>query len=216
MAFHSHFNRLLDVEKWWGLNCVSFTASDLTRPRSEQECWHRLQEALDVPVEVHLAASRLPSEARITLQEVIMQWHGSDAASALQRAVRDLEGLQLFTFRCDMSLDGSGASPDLERNAHDTEALLWRIGREFSPLVTRYLAALLSYVKQNEYDAPFALDGKLGAGRLLSLKRETVRQLNNLDQQRAAMRAKFSSAARVSALGEPEAHEAVAGPQFRP
>ena len=71
LAFHSHFARLLDVEKWWGLICVSFSESDLTQPWTEQECWHKLQEALDVPVEVHFAPSRMPAKARVTLQEVI-------------------------------------------------------------------------------------------------------------------------------------------------
>jgi len=203
-AFHSHFARLLDVEKWWGLNCVSFTTSDLTESWTEQECWHKLQDALDVPVEVQLDPSRMPAAARLTLQEVIMQWNASDALPALQRTVRDLEGLQLSTFRRDLNFDASGASPASRRNAHDAAALQWRIGRELSPLITRYVTTLLGYVKQSQNVAPIASQGKFHPSHLLSLKKDTVRQLNSLDQERAAMRANFASSS------------SVASPQFHP
>ncbi len=216
LAFHSHFARLLDVEKWWGLNCVSFSESDLTQPWTEQECWRKLQEALDVPVEVHFAPSRMPAKARVTLQEVILEWDPSDALPALQRAVREMEGLQWFTFRCDLNLDASVASPAAQRNAHDLEALQWRIGQELSPLVSRYLIVLLNYVKQCQSNRQLASDAKFGASGLHWLKRETVRQLNDLDQKRAAMRVKFSSASRASELSAVEVHGTNSGPAPRP
>jgi hypothetical protein len=209
LAFHSHFARLLDVEKWWDLNCVSFSESDLTEPRTEQECWHKLQEALDVPVEVHFAPSRMPAKARLTLQEVIMEWDAADALPALQRAVRELEGLQWLTFQCDLNLDASVASPAMQRNAHDLEALQWRIGREFSPLVARYLTVLLNYLKQCQPNGQLASDARFGASRLHPLKNQTVQQLNDLDQKRAAMRAKYSSASRPSELGAVDSGDAI-------
>jgi hypothetical protein len=220
LAFHSHFARLLDVEKWWGLNCVSFTEADLTQPWTEQECWRKLQEALDVPVEVHFAPSRMPAKALVTLQEAILEWDTSDALPALQRAVRELQGLQWFTFRCDLTLDAPAASPAVQRNAHDLQALQWRIGRELSPLVSRYLAVLLNYVNQSQSNGRLASDAKFGASSLRWLKSETVRQLNDLDQKRAAMRAKFSSASRASEVGAAGASGTNSGPapspQFHP
>jgi len=198
LAFHSHFARLLDVEKWWGLNCVSFTASDLTAPRTAQTCWHKLQDALDVPVEVHIAPTRTPTQARLTLQEVILQWDAVSARAALQRTVRELEGLQWFTYRCDLNLDASGASPATVRNAHEMEALQLRISQELSPLVTRYMAVLLNYIKQGPNEGPSALEGKVHSVSV-SLKNKTVRLLNDLDQQREAIRTKF-----LSVSGGPE------------
>ena len=212
LAFHSHFARLLDVEKWWGLNCVSFSESDLTQPWTAQECWHKLQEALDVPVEVHFAASRMPAEARVTLQEVILEWDASDALPALQRAVRELEGMQWFTFRCDLNLDASVGSLAAQRNAHDLEALQRRIGRELSPLASRYLAVLLNYLKQCQSNGRLASDARFGASSLHWLKSETVRQLNDLDQKRAAMRAKFSSVSRASEVSAAGASGTNSGP----
>jgi hypothetical protein len=216
LAFHSHFGRLLDVEKWWGLSCVSFSEADLTQPRTAQECWRKLQEALDVPVGVQFAASRMPAPARVTLQEVILQWNASDALPALQRAVRELEGMQWFTFRCDLNLDASVGSLAAQRNAHDLEALQRRIGRELSPLASRYLAVLLNYLKQCQSNGRLASDAKSGASSLHWLKSETVRRLNDLDQERAAMRAKFLSASSASEFSAVEVHGTNSGPAHGP
>jgi hypothetical protein len=212
VAFHSHFARLLDVEKWWGLNCVNFSASDFTERWTEQECWHKLQEALDVPVQVHFAPSRMPSEARVTLQEAITQWDGADALAALERSVRALKGLQWFTFRGNLNLDASVASPAAQRSLHDLEALQWRMSKELSPLITDYLAVLLSYIKQSQPNGQLASDAKSLPSRLLFLKGDTVRQLNNLDQKRAVLRAKYSSASRPSGLSAPDEHGISASP----
>ena len=57
-AYSRHFNQMLDVEKWWGLTCVSFTGTDPTAHFSPNETWKKLQEALDVPVEVRLERGR--------------------------------------------------------------------------------------------------------------------------------------------------------------
>ena len=225
LAFHSHFAGLLDVEKWWALNCVGYTSSDLTEPLTEQQCWQKLRDALDVPVEVLLDASRTSAAARLTLQEVIMQWNASDASTALQRSVRDLEGLQMFTFRCDLNLDASGAAAALQRNVSDLRASQWLMGRELNPLIARYQIVLRNYLKQSQASAPLSTTGKSSASRLLSLKLETVRQLNDLDKERAAMWAKSPSAIRAAELGalqalEAEANKANTSPapsrQFRP
>jgi hypothetical protein len=220
LAFHSHFARLLDVEKWWGLNCVSFSALDFTKPWTEQECWHKLQEALDVPVEVHFAASRMPTAARVTLQEVIMQWDATDAWPALQRALRELRGLQWFTMRGNLNLDASVASLAMQRNLHDLQALQRRMSQELSPLVSGYLAVLASYVRQSQSNPQLASEARFSGSRLHLLKSETVRQLNNLDKKRAAMRTKSSSSPRAAELSALEVHGTNSGPAlgapFRP
>jgi len=89
-AFSPYFARLLDVEKWWGLACVNFTGVDLASRFSPPDSWHKLQQALDVPVLVHFSPDRLPAEAEITLQEVITTWEPAQASAALQRAFEKL------------------------------------------------------------------------------------------------------------------------------
>jgi hypothetical protein len=206
VAYHPHFDSLLDVEKWWSLNCVNFTDSDFAAPTTERECWHKLQETLDVPVEVHLESSRLPTEARLTLQEVITQWKSSEALPALQRTVRGLEDLQLFTFRCDLNLDGDVATQAALQNARRTETWQWHLAKELNPLVTRYLVTLLDYMKQSQYDAPFASGGKYGGSRVQALKDETIKRLDELDRQRETIRAQFlptTGESKLSALTVP-------------
>jgi hypothetical protein len=211
-AFHSHFAGLLDVEKWWGLNCVSFSETDLTRPRTEEECWHKLQDALDVPVDVHFSASRMPAPACVTLQEVIEQWKDSDALPALQRAVRELEGLQWFTFRCDLNLDESVSSPGAQRNAQQWDALQRRMSQELGPLVNRYLTVLASYVRQLEAASQGEPDKRTPASRLYPLKHEVARQLNNLDRERDAMRSRIPAVSQTAEVKQTETPRQNSGP----
>ena len=191
-AFHTHFHRLLDVEKWWALNCVAFTESDLTENGTEKECLQRLQKVLDVPVQARLAKSMLPTEILLTLQEVILQWDADKARPVLQRAVRGLEELQMYTYRYEMNLDAS--TPAAQRDVRARAAGQLGVAREVSPLVTRYLTTLINYQKQG------AGDGSYSARTLL--RKETVKQLNELDRQREALRAKFMTAKRASELSQ--------------
>lgn len=92
-GFQAHFDTLLDVEKWWSLNCVEFARQDIGEPLAPGECWKKLQAALDVPVQVHFASNQMPAEADITLQEAIAQWPQTDAHAALCRTIGDLQAL---------------------------------------------------------------------------------------------------------------------------
>jgi hypothetical protein len=93
-AFAPHFNQLLDVEKWWGLVCINFTGEDFAARFSPSDSWHQLQQALDVPVEVHFSPDHLPAQAEITLQEVIKTWQPAQVEAALQRAAANLSALR--------------------------------------------------------------------------------------------------------------------------
>jgi hypothetical protein len=195
LAFHSHFAQLLDVEKWWGLTCVNFAEAEATKAWTVQDYWHKLQDALDVPVDVRFAPSLMPARACVTLQEVIMQWSDADALAAFQRAARELEGLQWTTFRADLNLDASVASQNTQRGERTAGELRLRISQQASPLVNRYLTVLLDYMKERpaneEERTPANFHVHPG-------KREFVRELNELDQERENLRAKFASASNSS------------------
>jgi hypothetical protein len=115
-AFSPYFSNLLDVEKWWGLVCVNFTTMDSAAHFSPPDSWRKLQDALDVPVEVHFSPDRLPAQAEITLQEAITAWEPAQALAAWERASDKLMMLR------------PRISPDLE------------------PLLDRYLDVLQSYL----------------------------------------------------------------------
>jgi hypothetical protein len=101
-AFRSQFTKLLDVEKWWALTCVSFSGNQVVQKWSPEESRKHLQDLLDVPVEVHLAADRLPTAAAITLQEVVQNWDRASETSALERTI---SGLQILHWHCAPELD---------------------------------------------------------------------------------------------------------------
>ncbi|MGA2177068.1 MAG: hypothetical protein ABSH38_18995 [Verrucomicrobiota bacterium] len=172
LAFHPHFDQLLDVEKWWGLTAVGFSKTDPAQPWDAAQSWNKLQAALDVPVAVHFDAGRMPVEARLTLQEVIAQWPARDATPALQRAMADLQLLQ------------AKASPD------------------FRLLAALYLKTLQDYLNQSQM-APRPL-GKHPPPALHPLQVNTIRQLEQLDQQRAALRRQaLPQASQLSAAQNP-------------
>ena len=215
-AFHSHFPRLLDVEKWWALICTGFSEADPSQPWTGREYWHKLQEALDVPVDVYLAPSRMPAKARVTLQEVIQQWDAAAALPALLKTIRELQGLQWVSSRRDLNLDASAASPSSQRNPRGLETLQLRMSRELSPLISRYLTVLLNYVNQSQSAGHLPKDARYAASNFRWLQNETVRQLNDLDEKRAALRAKYSTASGASELSATGVHGTNSAPVSSP
>jgi hypothetical protein len=211
-GFRKHFPHLIDTEKWWGLTCVSFAEGDVTRPRTEQEYWHKLQDALDVPVDVHFGPSKMPAPAKLTLQEVILQWSPSNAAPALQRSIEKLESLQWASMRSDLTLDASMTSPGLQKSARALVSLEWTVNRELSPLVGRYLAVLINYTKRCSPEGQFQPDKRFTAMGLRVFQKEIARQLTDLDHERDALRAKLSGSGGEAELGALDLRGKNAGP----
>lgn len=93
-AFRAQFHKPLDVEKWWALTCVDFSGNQITEKWTPDESRRKLQDLLDVPAEVHVAADRMPVKAELTLQEVIRDWKPDAEAAAIRRTITGLETLQ--------------------------------------------------------------------------------------------------------------------------
>lgn len=157
-AFRPHFKQLLDVEKWWGLSCVNFTRDDLAEPLTAENSWKELQDALDVPVQVHFEAQQMPVEAKITLQEVITQWPPADAIPALERATGQLKYLHLR------------ASPELR------------------PVVDQYLKVLAGYLNSDHGPKLEWTLGKNHPSVFKTLKSNAAEELDAADKQRDALR----------------------------
>jgi hypothetical protein len=157
LGFHSHFDQLLDVEKWWGVSYVNFARGYKVQPWSAADCRRTLQSCLDVPVEVHFDAGQMPVEAKITLQEVIRLWPPKDVSEALQRAISGLQFLE------------SRATPE------------WR------PLAQLYLKTLLAYLNDSQTAAREPMLGKHPPSVLSGVKADAIKQLNALDLQREAL-----------------------------
>jgi hypothetical protein len=180
LAFHSHFEQLLEVEKWWGVSYVDFTRGYKAQLWSAADCRKKLQDSLDVPVEVHFGADQMPVEAKITLQEVIRQWAPADVLEAVQRAIG---GLKFLVPR---------ATPELR------------------PLAELYLKTLLDYLSATRTAGLERQLGKHAPSFLSGAKFEAIQQLDALDRQREAMwsNAVSNNPPQLSAAGQPEAKSA--------
>jgi hypothetical protein len=157
-AYQADFTSLLEVEKWWSVACVDFQCADSGQLASTTEVWRRLQETLDVPVEVRLDAARLPAEARITLQEAISQWTTPDAEAVVTRAIVRLE-LQSY-----------------------------RSTDELRPMIDSYITALSHYLEEERALERNGFMLKNPAAQWAALRRDIGKQLDVLDARREEMR----------------------------
>ena len=90
-AFHSHFQRALDVEKWWALQSLHFTGRDvLAQTWPFEESRRKLDEALHAEVEVRVGAGETPIYSTVKLQSIIREW---DPARQTQ-AIRGMLGIR--------------------------------------------------------------------------------------------------------------------------
>jgi len=181
-AFHDHFDRLVDVEKWWSVSYFDFLRGYKAQLWSAADCRKTLQNSLDVPVEVHFTTDHLPVDAKITLQEVIRQWSSKDAFDALQRTIGELQFLE------------PRATPE------------WR------PLVQMYLKTLLDYLKDSQAAQREPMLGRHAPLLLNGAKADAVKKLNTLDQQREALWTGVVSTnlPQISASEDPAAKSAAA------
>lgn len=158
-AFHPHFARLLDLEKWWSLQSVSFAGRDPAHPWPAGESWRKLDEALHVPAQVRAAANQLPSgSASIPLQRVIREWDSVRQTTALRGSLQQL---------------------DLLRQ---------RLAPELLPLLTDYRRVVATYLEQKEKLGISLAGGRAARPALKQLMADTVRQLDKLDARAKAFR----------------------------
>jgi len=93
-AFHSHFTRLLDVEKWWAVQGVQFTGRDLTQTWPLDESRQKLDETLQYPVEVRSQPGELPLHTEVSLQTILREWDPPRQVTSLQKVIYRLDMLR--------------------------------------------------------------------------------------------------------------------------
>ncbi len=157
-AFHSHFASSLAVEKWWAVACVDFQSNDWGQFASTAEVFKKLQETLDVPVEVRLDPRLNPAEARITLQDAISRWTSTDSDVVVTRAIMRLQ---------------------LQR---------YRSTDEMRPLIDAYIVALGNYLSSERAILRKTATLKNWKGQLAAVQGDIYRKLNALDAKRDEMR----------------------------
>ncbi|HMJ25175.1 MAG TPA: hypothetical protein VK475_05080 [Pyrinomonadaceae bacterium] len=94
-AFHSYFERPLDVEKWWTLHWVAFTAAEATHTWPVAESWQKLEDSLHPNVELRAGTNEMPLHGEVTLQTIVNEWPAEKQTQVLQFKLREWERLRL-------------------------------------------------------------------------------------------------------------------------
>ena len=89
-AFHSHFERALDIEKWWALCSIQSPDRELVQKQPGQGTWHDLEQALLVSAAGAPQGSEGHGAAGSTLQVVIRNWGRVQQRQALSGKVQEL------------------------------------------------------------------------------------------------------------------------------
>lgn len=90
-AFHQNFSTPLDVEKWWALQTVIFTARSPGPQWTPAVSRQKLDEILSVPADFRSTSNSLPVRAEISLQDVIRNFNSAVQSQILQLKLHDLE-----------------------------------------------------------------------------------------------------------------------------
>ncbi len=106
-SHRAQFGTMLDVEKWWSLASLNFGNRDRFAKWSHDASLARLDEILQLPMEVQPAATAPAQLGRLRLQEVMEKAEYPAQKALLQRAVSQIQLLQL------------NAPPDLVRLMND-------------------------------------------------------------------------------------------------
>jgi len=93
-AFRGHFDRMVDVEKWWSLVVTRYTNHDPGMTLSFEESLQRLDEVLYTPVEVRLEKDDLPHQSQVSLQTVLLEWKPALRLATLRDKAARLAALQ--------------------------------------------------------------------------------------------------------------------------
>ena len=122
-AFRAHFERPLDVEKWWSLALTLAGGHEATPAWPLETSWEKLDRAIHSAVQVRTGTNDLPLHADASLQKVIREWDAGRQTEALNNVLRELGLLRL------------------------------RIAQEYVGLAQDYSQAIATYLQQRDRSA---------------------------------------------------------------
>jgi hypothetical protein len=159
-AFKLHFQRQLDVEKWWALQVELFTGRDASGLWTPEESWTKLDAILRAQVQVRRLKKDLPSAAEVPLTAVIREWDFDRQRQTLRAKLGELDGARQ------------------------------RVATALLPLVDEYRRALADYLMNRDRAGVVLPGNKTTLPGAKSVARETLRQLDVLESQRQKLRPK--------------------------
>jgi hypothetical protein len=94
-AFHTHFERPLDVEKWWALSLAQASGRRAAPAWPVVESWQKLDQAIHAAVQVRTSTNELPLRAEVSLQTMIREWDPMRQTQALNNTLHELGLLRM-------------------------------------------------------------------------------------------------------------------------
>jgi len=157
-GFAPHFQRPLDVEKWWALECLEFAGRDLTQTWPYELSWTKLAGALAEPVDVYTSTNALPERSAMSLQSVVRAWPGEKHKEVLRRKSGELAAMRL------------------------------RIAPELADLTGRYLVAINLYLERVGKPAAPLSNVRAAPRGDIAAQYQLLRSLERLDAERERLR----------------------------
>lgn len=93
--FAQHFQRLIDVDKWYALSTVNLTGRDPMSLWPRDTTARQLDDVLTTQVQVRLSANELPMPATVPLQRILGEWDFARQQPLLAQKVNHLQALRL-------------------------------------------------------------------------------------------------------------------------
>jgi hypothetical protein len=157
-GFSPHFDRPLEIEKWWSLQASEFVGRDLIQTWTYEDSWSKLADALVQSVDVFATTNALPTHSQASLQTILRDWKPADQKSVLRKKATELGSLRL------------------------------RLAPELAPLAAEYQQALESFLSWHEPPASIGRleipSSGLAAKRA---QHEAIERLDRLDARLARM-----------------------------
>lgn len=93
-SFNAHFQRLIDVDKWYALTVANVASRDLLSRWPLETSWKQLDDILATQVQVRLDAAELPINASVTLQRIVSEWDDARQHPVVAEKVNHLLALR--------------------------------------------------------------------------------------------------------------------------
>lgn len=153
-AFNSYFITALDVERWWAVTVTGVLNSNQYDVWSERESLNKLQEVLQVPVQIKEDNSSTPKKDNIPLRTAIEKWEPEMVSPLLRIKIQQLIALELNS------------------------------SRRISPFLAAYRGLLEDYYRKIEDSFTWEASRNNFKPRLNYLKDKTLEHFDNLEKQR--------------------------------
>jgi hypothetical protein len=156
-AYRHQFERLVDVEKWWTMTALHYTAAADSLPWRPEVAFGFLEQVLQVTVQTQASRKEAPVRIRASLSRILRDWDFKRQGPILQDKVRQLQVLRNHT------------------------------GGPLQALINDYLHTLQRYLEERPLvEHQGRLKNQTGAGVGLMVAR-TARTLEQLDDRRVQL-----------------------------